>query len=71
MYTIYRREQIEIEHNVRRRYPSKWGEILQDERIQLYSHANANAELRQNYSSSQGTFFNLSSSHFPRQINIQ
>lgn len=47
LYTIFKsREQIDIEHVIRRRYDRKWGDVTLDNRIKLYSHHNANEQMK-------------------------
>ncbi|KAG4071608.1 hypothetical protein HA402_011762 [Bradysia odoriphaga] len=39
------KQQVEVEHEIRRRYPKKWGEVIKDPRIKLYSTDNLNKAL--------------------------
>lgn len=41
----FSKQQVEIEHDIRRRYPKKWGDVTKDPRIHLYSNENLNKAL--------------------------
>lgn len=36
------KQQVEVEHEIRRRYPKKWGDVTKDPRIKLYNNDNLN-----------------------------
>lgn len=38
----FSKQQVEIEHEIRRRYPKKWGEVVNDPKINLYSSEKLN-----------------------------
>lgn len=42
----FRKQQVEIEHEVRRRYGKKWGDCIKDPRINSYSNEKLNKTLQ-------------------------
>lgn len=47
MYYVHltRREQVQIEHEVRRRYNKKWKQVVEDKRNSFYKNQTLNEEL--------------------------
>ena len=56
----YRKEQVEIEHSVRRKYPQLWNQVIGDRRNELYHNDVLNEAISDNgiLYKFDGTFFN-------------